>query len=63
MYGHTHVPECIVQDGVRVINPGSLTRPRTQDRRGSYMIMEIDDATGELSFDLRYPGFKASSLF
>lgn len=39
--GHTHVPmvECV--DRVTVINPGSCSQPRDQDRRGSYAILDL----------------------
>ena len=40
--GHTHVPmvECV--DRVTVINPGSCSQPRDQDRRGSYAILDVE---------------------
>ena len=40
--GHTHVPmvECVGQ--VTVINPGSCSQPRDQDRRGSYAILDLE---------------------
>ena len=40
--GHTHVPmvECV--DRVTVINPGSCSQPRDQDRRGSYAILDLE---------------------
>ena len=40
--GHTHRPEKTVIDGVRIFNPGSLSYPRQEGRRPSYMIMELD---------------------
>lgn len=42
MYGHTHKPEVRHEDGVIVVNPGSLSYPRQEGRRPSYVIMEID---------------------
>ena len=54
-YGHTHVPESISTDGIYICNPGSLTRPRTEDGRPSYAVMTIDDHTGETSCLLRDP--------
>ena len=33
MYGHTHMPVIENEDGILVINPGSLTYPRQRGRR------------------------------
>ena len=46
--GHTHVPmvECV--DRVTVINPGSCSQPRDQDRRGSYAILDLERRKVEL---------------
>lgn len=43
MYGHTHYPHLEQEDGLTVLNPGSLTLPRQAGRKPSYIIMEIDD--------------------
>jgi len=40
--GHTHVPMVQRVDGVTVINPGSCSQPRDQDRRGSYAILDME---------------------
>lgn len=53
MYGHTHRPVIDKSDGIIVINPGSLTYPRQEGRRPSYIIMEISKK-GELGFTLKY---------
>lgn len=53
LFGHTHAPFLMEQDGILVANPGSLTYPRTVERKVSYMIMNIDPE-GPVSFDLRY---------
>ena len=42
MYGHTHRPFLDVIDGVTVLNPGSLSYPRQEGRRPSYMIIHVD---------------------
>lgn len=42
MYGHTHKPFLAEVNGVTVLNPGSLSYPRQDGRKPSYMIMEID---------------------
>ena len=44
MFGHTHRPYLDVEDDIIVLNPGSLSYPRQEGRRGSYMIVEIDEA-------------------
>ncbi len=41
-YGHTHRPVVDQDDDVIAINPGSLSYPRQENRRPSYVIMEID---------------------
>ncbi len=53
MYGHTHRPQLAVRDGVRIINPGSLSFPRQDGRRGTYLIMELD-AAGEAHYRQQY---------
>ena len=42
MYGHTHRPMIDIDDEVIAINPGSLSYPRQEGHRPSYIIMEID---------------------
>ncbi|MBQ8558708.1 MAG: metallophosphoesterase [Tyzzerella sp.] len=53
MYGHTHRPKIDVSDDVIVINPGSLSYPRQEGRKATYVIMEINRA-GEAEFTLHY---------
>lgn len=53
MYGHTHRPYLNVRDGVTVLNPGSLSYPRQDGRKPSYMIMEVD-AKGEIHITTHY---------
>lgn len=40
--GHTHVPMVETVGRVTVINPGSCSQPREQDRRGSYAILDLE---------------------
>ena len=42
MYGHTHKPVIDIGEEVTAINPGSLSYPRQDGHRPSYIIMEID---------------------
>ncbi len=51
--GHTHCPMQIKEGNVRIINPGSLERPRQSDGRCTYMIMNVDK-DGEIRFKLEY---------
>lgn len=43
MYGHTHKPYLDVEEDITVLNPGSLSFPRQEGRKGSFMILEIDE--------------------
>lgn len=42
MYGHIHRPVVDYDNGVIAINPGSLTYPRQEGRKPTYIIMEIE---------------------
>lgn len=53
MYGHTHRPVIDRDDEVIAINPGSLSYPRQDGRRPSYIIMEIDRYE-EVHFTIAY---------
>ena len=43
MYGHTHRPSCRKDENLLILNPGSMSYPRQEGRRPSYMLMHIDD--------------------
>lgn len=53
MYGHTHRPFYEVHNGIIILNPGSLSYPRQEGRKPSYMIMELDEQ-GEAHFTLNF---------
>lgn len=53
MYGHTHRPSIEYRAGIVVLNPGSLSYPRQDGRRPSYIVMETD-RFGEWHFNIRY---------
>lgn len=53
IYGHTHKPVIDIGDEVIALNPGSLSYPRQDNHRPSYMIMEMD-RFGELHFTISY---------
>lgn len=52
-YGHTHKPVVDTDGGVIAVNPGSLSYPRQEGHKPSYVIMEID-RFGELHFTIAY---------
>ncbi len=43
MYGHTHRPFLEERGGVTILNPGSLSYPRQEGRKPSYMIMYMEE--------------------
>ena len=53
MFGHTHKPYLETFGEMTVLNPGSLSYPRQEGRRGSYIIMEIDEE-GNTAFSIHY---------
>jgi putative phosphoesterase len=53
MFGHTHRPYLKKYADIIALNPGSVSYPRQEGRKGSYMIMEID-SENQLSFDQKY---------
>ena len=53
IYGHTHRPVIAKENGIMVLNPGSLTYPRQEGRRYTYIIMEIDE-NGEVECCLHH---------
>lgn len=53
MYGHTHRPVIDTEGNVIAVNPGSLSYPRQEGHRPSYVVMEMDDRE-ELQFQIQY---------
>ena len=53
IYGHTHRPVITEENGILVLNPGSLTYPRQMERKYTYIIMEIDE-NGEVECTLHH---------
>lgn len=43
MFGHTHRPYLQIEEGLTILNPGSISYPRQSDRKQTYLIMEIDE--------------------
>lgn len=42
LFGHTHRPEIEKDDSLIVLNPGSLSYPRQEGRKPSYMVMNLE---------------------
>lgn len=54
MFGHTHRPYLeYCEDGLVVLNPGSISYPRQDGRKPSYMLMELD-RRGEAHYTAAY---------
>lgn len=53
MCGHTHVPLVEVDSDISIINPGSISFPRQENRFPSYIIMEINEAL-EVNYSIKY---------
>lgn len=53
MYGHTHRPELVIENDLTILNPGSLSYPRQEGRKSSYILMEID-RDGEAHYTVNY---------
>ncbi len=53
LFGHTHRPFMEITSTVSLINPGSLSYPRQEGKRPSYVILNLDDK-GEMEFTLKY---------
>lgn len=53
MYGHTHIPRIEEQNGIYIVNPGSISLPRQEERIPSFLIMEID-RHGTVHFTMNY---------
>ena len=54
IFGHTHRPFYENEDGLILLNPGSLSYPRQEGKRASYAIMNIDDDGGEAEIEIKY---------
>ena len=52
-FGHTHKPVAKYVDDVYIFNPGSLSYPRQEGRRPSYLVLYFDD-DGEITYEIKY---------
>ena len=48
IFGHTHMPFLEEQNGILILNPGSVAKPRQAGLKKTYAVIDIDDATGEM---------------
>lgn len=53
LFGHTHRPFDDVQGGVRIANPGSISRPRQSGYEPSYGVLWIDEKK-EIEINLKF---------
>lgn len=52
LYGHTHRPVIDNEGGLLTINPGSLTYPRQEGRRPTYVVMYVG-TDGEIKCEIK----------
>lgn len=52
-FGHTHKPLIERDENLLIINPGSISYPRQEGRRNSYVLMEVD-ADGNIDAKICY---------
>ena len=52
MFGHIHRPVIMHEDGLWMINPGSLSYPRQEGHRPTYMVMSIEEGVDPV-FELK----------
>ena len=52
-YGHSHRPTVEIEKDIIAVNPGSLSYPRQEGKRPSYVVMDID-RDGEAHFTICY---------
>ena len=53
IFGHTHRPVARHEDGIYLFNPGSLSYPRQEGRRPSYIVLCID-SDGLINYEIKY---------
>ena len=53
MFGHTHRPYLEQDSDITILNPGSLSYPRQEGRKPSYIMRDID-RNGEAHFAVNY---------
>ena len=51
MFGHTHIPFCEEEEGVTLLNPGSISKPRQEGHIPTYARMDVYES-GEVHFEI-----------
>ncbi|WP_026690569.1 metallophosphoesterase family protein [Alteribacter aurantiacus] len=49
-FGHSHVPEAFVEEGMVFLNPGSIRLPRGEVNVGTYVILEVDQEEASVTY-------------
>ena len=52
-FGHTHQPIVVQEEGLTLVNPGSISYPRQSNHQPSYVLMDVD-REGEAHFSVAY---------
>ena len=53
IFGHSHFPVAQYRRGILLLNPGSLAFPRQENRKPSYIVLDLRDGKVE-SYEIRY---------
>ena len=53
VYGHSHEPVAEYCKGILMLNPGSTSWPRQENRRPSYIVLTLEDGK-VISYEIRY---------
>ncbi len=49
MFGHTHCPCVDLKEGICLVNPGSISLPRQESRKPTYILMRVGE-DGEVDY-------------
>ena len=53
IYGHTHCPQITYVDDIAIVNPGTISYPRQEGRKPSYLVIDVD-RFGDLHYNICY---------
>ena len=53
VFGHSHRPVAKIESGILLLNPGSLSWPRQENHKPSYIVLDLCDGKAEF-FEIRY---------
>ena len=60
VFGHIHVPVYEERDGITLINPGSIAKPRQEGWKKSYVLMTLEE---DGSYSVRFKYLPGSGFF